>query len=600
MKKKMPIFTLKELFHQAKAYWPQFFLYQSLMRFAFAVLFVPGYLWLGRMLMRSAGYTFLTESTIARYLLTPQGMIYMFVGATGVVLAALLQIGGLIRLSAEMKTDENPRSIRQIVLQLLKQAPKFLHVGGLILLIQMVFLAPILGFGVRLNFLQNLKAPDFIMEFIQSQLVASLLYTGFLLLAYYFCYRLLFSFCCLLLRGKNANEAIRDSWRLTKKGGARLFYSRIRFHLLMMAGAFFIFAIWQVFLMFCFWVFGERDGWSWLFAILYILQTIGEFLGVFVLSILEILHTVGWFSILEEGEQMRPIPFRSSSLYGWLHLHRVWLSAAAVIAIACIAVPVRLSLQVGHTPNLLGVVAHRASTNGFPENTIEGLEESIRMQIPMVEIDVQRTKDGVYVLNHDANFSRVAGVNQKVSDMSWDDIQKMQLHSDVHSDKPVRVPRMEEVLDCAKGRIFLNIELKGDTADQKMAEDLTVMIRERGMQNEVLYSSLNLPLIAWCNKEITDIDCGAIFFINYGDPSQIDADWLISEAMITTPRFIDQAHEAGKYVMVWTINTTSWMEHFLYSRVDAVITDHPTQMLSFLPNTPTFDQRNYLYYFFTR
>ena len=41
------------------------------------------------------------------------------------------------------------------------------------------------------------------------------------------------------------------------------------------------------------------------------------------------------------------------------------------------------------------VVAHRADWRNFPENSLEAIQSSIDMGVDMLEIDVQRTKDGV-------------------------------------------------------------------------------------------------------------------------------------------------------------------------------------------------------------
>ena len=53
------------------------------------------------------------------------------------------------------------------------------------------------------------------------------------------------------------------------------------------------------------------------------------------------------------------------------------------------------------------VVAHRADWRNFPENSLEAIQSSIDMGVDMLEIDVQRTKDGVLMLMHEHNLDRM-------------------------------------------------------------------------------------------------------------------------------------------------------------------------------------------------
>lgn len=46
------------------------------------------------------------------------------------------------------------------------------------------------------------------------------------------------------------------------------------------------------------------------------------------------------------------------------------------------------------------VVSHRADWRNFPENSLEAIESAIRMGVDVVELDLQRTKDGKLILMH--------------------------------------------------------------------------------------------------------------------------------------------------------------------------------------------------------
>lgn len=56
---------------------------------------------------------------------------------------------------------------------------------------------------------------------------------------------------------------------------------------------------------------------------------------------------------------------------------------------------------------------------------------------------------------------------------------------------PQPVATLEEMLETAKRKIGLFIELKGSTADTKMVDDVVKMAQERNMEKEVVLLSLD-------------------------------------------------------------------------------------------------------------
>ena len=52
------------------------------------------------------------------------------------------------------------------------------------------------------------------------------------------------------------------------------------------------------------------------------------------------------------------------------------------------------------------VASHRGDWRNFPENSLEAIDNAIKMGVDIVELDVQRTKDGQLILMHDATLNR--------------------------------------------------------------------------------------------------------------------------------------------------------------------------------------------------
>ena len=73
------------------------------------------------------------------------------------------------------------------------------------------------------------------------------------------------------------------------------------------------------------------------------------------------------------------------------------------------------------------VIAHRSDWRHYPENSLAAMEGAIAMGVDMVEIDVQRTKDGVLVCCHDNSVDRTTTGSGKVNELTSDYIATLKL-----------------------------------------------------------------------------------------------------------------------------------------------------------------------------
>lgn len=63
------------------------------------------------------------------------------------------------------------------------------------------------------------------------------------------------------------------------------------------------------------------------------------------------------------------------------------------------------------------LVAHRGYLQRYPENTWRSLEAALRAGACWLEFDIQLCRDGEFILLHDDNFERTAGVKKSVFDI---------------------------------------------------------------------------------------------------------------------------------------------------------------------------------------
>ena len=216
------------------------------------------------------------------------------------------------------------------------------------------------------------------------------------------------------------------------------------------------------------------------------------------------------------------------------------------------------------------VVAHRAGGMEGPENTVAGLQMAWEIGAYGSEIDIQRTSDGYYVLNHDGNFQHVACEKRKPEEMTLEEIKALSVEGEP-------VPTLEEALLASRDKGVLFVELKGETADQQMADDAVAAIRAYGMEQDCVLISLKYDLIDYIEQNYPDIQTGYLTFASFGDTAKLNCDYLALEEESATADAIAAVHKQGKKVLVWTVNEQGSQKHFLCSKADGIITDKVSQ-----------------------
>jgi glycerophosphoryl diester phosphodiesterase len=138
------------------------------------------------------------------------------------------------------------------------------------------------------------------------------------------------------------------------------------------------------------------------------------------------------------------------------------------------------------------VAAHRGASRVAPENTLAAFERARDLGAAAIELDVQVTRDDVVVVMHDLDLDRTTDGQGAVRERTWPELAALDAGAWFHpSFGGARIPRLEEVLDWAKGRTFLNIELKPADDDGRLEEGVVALVRSHAMTDEALVMSFD-------------------------------------------------------------------------------------------------------------
>jgi glycerophosphoryl diester phosphodiesterase len=231
----------------------------------------------------------------------------------------------------------------------------------------------------------------------------------------------------------------------------------------------------------------------------------------------------------------------------------------------------------------VAITAHRGASAHAPENSLAAVKRAIADNTDWVEIDVQETADGIIVLAHDQDLKKVAGMDLKIGEATYDQLRHVDIGRSFSPEfAGERIPTLEEVLTVCKGHAGLNIELKYYGHEKKLEERVIELVEAHDMASDVVVMSLKHEGVQKTKALRPSWTVGLLTAVAIGNLTKVEADFLAVNAKIATSTFIHSAHRRGKEVYVWTINDPVLMSDFISRGVDNIITDKPALARSVL------------------
>lgn len=225
------------------------------------------------------------------------------------------------------------------------------------------------------------------------------------------------------------------------------------------------------------------------------------------------------------------------------------------------------------------ITAHRGSSRTAPENTLSALRQAIEDGAEYAEIDVQTTADGMVVLQHDADFMRIAGDPGKLEDMTLEEVRALDVGRLFSSEfTGERLATLEEAIEVCRGRLLLNIELKYNRPDPELATRVGEILRREAFTDQCIVMSLDWGPLSSFRKAYPEVPIGLIVFRSLGRIESVNADaYSLNAARISMSR-VHALQRMGAEVHVWTVNDPRLALNMIETGVDNLITDVPADL----------------------
>lgn len=225
------------------------------------------------------------------------------------------------------------------------------------------------------------------------------------------------------------------------------------------------------------------------------------------------------------------------------------------------------------------IVAHRGAAGLAPENSLAAIHIGLAHQAPYIEIDVQRSADGVLVVIHDETVDRTSNGRGPVRDLSWAELRRLDAGS--YFDPLFAgetIPTLADVLHLLQDKpATLVIEMKDPHFYPAISQQILALLAEYQAQERVVVLSFDPTELETFHRLAPGIPIGLAvpkpWPIPHIAPAQtVGVFW---PGVLLDPMFVRRMHRRGYTVWVWTVNSPTLMRLLAWLGVDGLTTDHP-------------------------
>jgi glycerophosphoryl diester phosphodiesterase len=232
-------------------------------------------------------------------------------------------------------------------------------------------------------------------------------------------------------------------------------------------------------------------------------------------------------------------------------------------------------------------VAHRGDSAARPENTPAAFDAALAARPDGIELDLQRSRDGVPVVWHDRSLRKLGLPRRRVAGLTVAELHR--LDAGAWFDKKFagqRVPTLDAVLERYGGRTALLLEVKlrgGRPAAMRhraLAEAAAEALEARGLLDAAFLLCFGMGPLEAARARVPGARC--VLNLDQAPPRTAAfrraAEGLAAlcvNVRALDARLVAEAHGLGKPVLTFTCNTPEAVDRALSAGADGILSDRP-------------------------
>ena len=232
------------------------------------------------------------------------------------------------------------------------------------------------------------------------------------------------------------------------------------------------------------------------------------------------------------------------------------------------------------------VESHRGVNREIFQNTLPAVERAIQYGVESFETDIWLTKDNVLVIIHGGNNGDLEGYYDHpglVTDLTWDELSTYRTIED-----NLPMPRLIDMLELTKDKIFMNLEIKDPRVDL-VFDRMTSLIEQYDFFDQIAISSFHHDyynkIVEYNQGRGKELGKELIFGFLYGRNQQSKFDYTKAGSTLNiyytdaTKEVCDKAHENGMAIQSWfgmeDEENTAIYKQLIKNGVDIICTNVP-------------------------
>jgi len=246
-------------------------------------------------------------------------------------------------------------------------------------------------------------------------------------------------------------------------------------------------------------------------------------------------------------------------------------------------------VQVGYVANSwnttesIAITAHRGSSLSAPDNSLAVIERAIDDGADYVELDVRQTADGQLVLLHDKDLLRVAGDPRDVWNVTLAEIKTMDAGSWFGPQfRDTRIPTLTEAIDLLRGRAKLYLEVKSSPFSPGLVSQVIETLKQEKMLDQTLIAALEPDVLRQAQRLAPGLRTSLLVHSVIGPIDGQPFDVLALREALINPARISNLRQQNQEIHVWTVNDRRTLSRMIDQGVDNIITDRPELLASLL------------------
>ena len=232
-------------------------------------------------------------------------------------------------------------------------------------------------------------------------------------------------------------------------------------------------------------------------------------------------------------------------------------------------------------------IAHRGASLVAPENTLAAFEAAIQEGVDLIEIDVHASRDGELVVIHDASLDRTTDRIGAIAELPLALLREADAGSwfdPKFADQ--RVPMLTEVLDLARHRVPVLIEVKAEHLSQTLLQQVGAL----GVDEDVVIQSFHADTIRCVNQINPSVPTALLKGRNPDELSASAMRQLAAEVLAIganalaiwhealTPTLFEHLRRCAISVWVWTVDDEAAMWDKAHLGVHGIISNDPGRL----------------------